>query len=408
MVTANKSQQLFRHSFSKRLIILIYGIIWLAALLAGYLLLDSIFAASDSIALNLLIATAAAGLAGGLGGTTALLNHLADTGSESSQAKSFFSYLFQPVVGLIAGIVALYLVAIPGALIMNLAANQGLMLGQTLESPVFVAIQLLLGWMAGFYQIRNLAKIKSIARSTGQEPPGEGAPPPVINKNEPMFYKAWYLYQRRVTRWSYTWGLFLLMYAIIWMMGLLTIYFLTGDILAGLESGNQIIATGLVLAAWPAAIAGGLGGVCAILYDLRRHVSDRQDFHRRYLVSYLARPVIGFALGLAIYFLLASGYLAIANPGEAPPRATESARVIMLLLLVGWIAGFRQQTVAQFTRRLIQHLLAFFKSALAILHPKNLFNVQRRTEMLKEVSEQSEFFSAVETRKADTPSSRQK
>ena len=66
---------------------------------------------------------------------------------------------------------------------------------------------------------------------------------------------------------------------------------------------HRLPVPGLVfLAALPVAAAGGLDGVVNLFKELYEHVSVAQDFHRQQVMSYLVQPVIGFILGLAMYF----------------------------------------------------------------------------------------------------------
>ena len=138
--------------------------------------------------------------------------------------------------------------------------------------------------------------------------------------------------KQNLRRWSYTWGLFVLLYAIVWLIGLLFGFFVQ---LQGLATGDFTI--------WYAALAGGIGGVVTILYDLSWHVSVRNDFDRQYVMKYLVYPIMGFVLGAVIYLITSAGFSAI-NVAGGDPRSF-SAGILSVQVLLGFIVGFRQQIV---------------------------------------------------------------
>jgi hypothetical protein len=213
------------------------------------------------------------------------------------------------------------------------------------------------------------------------------------DENAPLLFKVLYQQRRQMVRWSFTWGIFILLYGVAWLAGLLLSYLLVSP-----NSSNPTVS--LALAAWPAAAAGGCGGVFNIFYDLYDHVSVKQDFHRQHLMSYLVQPIVGFMLGVVIYLILATGYLttkAIANPEGAPP-VVDSQTVIMAQVVVGWIAGFRQQMVAGILQGIIGGVIALFRKILAFFNPKNLLDATRRQELQAEAQEAQEasiFFEAL-------------
>ena len=399
MVGSTAGQNLFRKSYTRGLILFFYGLLWLIATLAAYIGLDSLFSAGSS---SLVMATWAAALAGGLGGATAMLSRLYRHVSieQDILEQSVLSYLIQPVIGLIAGVLVLYIVSIPIALVINFVVSREILFADILASSSFTATQMLLAWIAGFYQRRGLDKIRSMTRSSGKEK--QLAPvkqTEELDEDAPFYFKAWFQRHRQMIRWSYTWGVFLFAYAIVWLVGLVVLFLATEGIAASLESSSQTAATSLILAAWPAAAAGALGGVCSLLYDLYRHVSIEQDFHRQHLMSYLVQPIVGLVFGLIIYLLLASGYLVI-TAERGSTGVVDSPTVIMIQMLLGWIAGFRQQYITDWTQALIQHLVSLVKSMLAVLHPRNWFNRASRDEALTQVGQETDLFKLSKTQEA--------
>ncbi len=399
MVSTNDTSNLFRQTYTRGLVILFYGLIWLAVILAGYIFLDPFFASSGGAAMTLVIATWASALAGGMGGTSVMLSrlyrHMAI--EQDFRNQGLVSYLLQPIIGVVIGGVVLYLIVIPAALIVNFAVRREFLFEAVLTSSTFVAIQILLSWVGGFYQQQGLEKIKSLAQS------GKVADQSLesLDKDSSSYYKDSFFYRQTMFRWSYTWGLFIFFYGILWLVGLAIAYLATTGLVSGLEGSSHTKVTALVLAAWPVAAAGGIGGVFSLLKDLHEHVSIKQDFHRRHLMAYLVKPITGFALGFAMFFLLASGYLAIRNE-DGNQIAIDSGSVVMLQLLLGWIAGFRQQTVTDFIHQLIQSIVSFFKRIghILITDPKALFKKAGRDKVLKEIAEDTSLFSEI---KLDDP-----
>lgn len=407
------NQDMFRQSYTRGLVVFFYGIVWLVALLTGYLLIDQLFPASGGLAMTLVVATCSSALAGGIGGATAMLSRLYQHMSikQDFQRQSLLLYFVQPVTGLIVGVITLYLITIPGTLVVNFAINPNVSFGDVLVSSTFIATQILLSWIAGFHQQLGLEKIKSITQrfskkaTNGQDEQLETATASVsMDEDSPFFFKAWAYQQQQMIRWSYSWGIFIFLYGVAWFVGLVASFFLAGQWFSVLDSSGQATATALIMAAWPTAAAGGVGGVASLFHDLYRHVSIKQDFHRQHLMAYLVQPIIGFVFGLVIYFFMASGYLSIKSVlSEEAPNVVDAPTVIMAQLVLGWIAGFRQQTIADLIQQIIQHIVTLVKLIGVFLHPKNLFNKARRDKKLAEIGKQTALFKPVD--RGSAPSS---
>lgn len=415
MVATDKSNDIFLRSYVGGVLIFLYGLVWLAAALAGYLVAEPLFGSGDSLAAGLITATWAAALAGAMGGVTAMLTrlykHLSIRQDFLEQSPLF--YFLEPITGLIAGVLSLFIITIPGVLIVDfmsdlnsliekfsmsalnpILANLMTNLAEVSATSAFIAIYLLLAWSAGFYQQVGIEKLQAVTRRLIPTSPAEALETPTESaENDPLYFKVLYQQRRQMIRWSFTWGIFILLYGVAWLVGLLLSYLLVSP-----NSSNPTVS--LVLAAWPVAAAGGCGGVFNIFYDLYDHVSVKQDFHRQHLMSYLVQPVVGFMLGVVIYLILATGYLtltALANP-EGAPAVVDSQAVIMAQLVVGWIAGFRQQMVAGILQGIIGGVLALFRKILAYLNPKNLFDKTKRPALQAETQEAQEasiFFQAL-------------
>ena len=141
-------------------------------------------------------------------------------------------------------------------------------------------------------------------------------------------------------RWSYTWGLFVLFYGIAWLVLCMFGYFLPID-MSQLQ-GETV--TSVALQAWFSGLAGGIGGAVAILWTLYYRVSVKQDFDRQYLMWYMVKPILGFVLGLVMYFLLIAASSLFGSTDATAP-GFDSATGIALAIFFGFVAGFRQDNV---------------------------------------------------------------
>jgi hypothetical protein len=376
-------------------------VIWLLALAAGFTLVDPFFA-SGGILFALIIAAA---LAGGLGGTTAMLQrlnrHLAVEPDWPRQ--SLFTYLLQPLTGLIAGILSLLLITLPGGLLVSYANTRTLALANLSASSTFIALLLLLAWIAGYYQEAALAKIRPAAKRakpkvvtpstehvTAKAPGSNGSIP-----ESPLAFQAWVEQRQRMSRWSLMWGLIVLGYGLIWLVGLLA-GFLGSSSLFPVEAAGNPLLVNLLAAGWPAILAGGMGGVIGMLYDLYRQISFERDFDRKHLISYPILPLTGLVLGGAMYLFIASGYLSLKSLGSEAPLVVDAPAVIAGYIVLGWLAGFRQQSLDGLIRRLIEALVRFFRASLSAFSGKRLWRQDERDEGLSELARQWELFGSID------------
>lgn len=385
----------FHPSYGRGWIVLSYGVIWLIALAAGYILVDPFFA-SGNILLAIIFAAA---LAGGLGGATAMLQRLSHDllVAPDWPNQPLFTYFLQPLTGLIAGILSL-LITLPGGLLVNYATTRTLALANLAASSTFVALSLLLAWIAGYYQEAVLAKIRPAAGSpekalttpakaaTNKAPGSNGTLP-----ESPLAFQAWVEQRQRMSHWSLIWGVIVLVYGLVWLVGLVAGFLGSGSLFPAEVEGNRLLVN-LLAAGWPAILAGGMGGVVGMFYDLYRHISFEQDFDRQHLIAYPILPLTGLVLGGAMYLFIASGYLSLKSlAGEAPP-VVDAPAVIAGYVVLGWLAGFRQQALHGLIRRLIQALTKFVRGSLSGLSPKVLWDQANRDEALSEIARQWELF----------------
>jgi hypothetical protein len=142
-----------------------------------------------------------------------------------------------------------------------------------------------------------------------------------------------------ISYWSYRMGLFVLLYGILWTVICIWGVFVNidfGALLRGDVLGEVFEAV------YFSALAGGLGGSVEIFWRLYYRVSVKQDFDPQYLMYYLVKPILGFVLGMVMYFLVAVAS-AIGGPSTLPEA--EASTGFILAILLGFIAGYRQESV---------------------------------------------------------------
>jgi hypothetical protein len=391
----------FHPSYRWGWIILGYGVIWLFALAAGFTLVDPFFA-SGNILFAFIIAAV---LAGGLGGATAMLQRLNRhlTVGPDGPSQSLFTYLLRPLTGLIAGILSLLLLTLPGGLLVSYARTRTLTLADLAASSTFIALLLLLAWIAGYYQEAALTKIGPTVRRAESKAvtpateyvtiKGSGANGSV--PESPLAFRAWVEQRQRMSRRSLMWGLIILGYGLICLVGLLAGFLRSGSLFPVEAEGNSLLAN-LLAAGWPAVLAGGMGGVIGMFYDLHRHISFERDFDRQHLIAYPILPLTGLVLGGAMYLFIASGYLSLKSLGSPAPLMVDAPAVVAGYIVLGWLAGFRQQSLDGLIQRLIQALIKLFRASLSAFSGKRVWRQEERDEGLSELARQWELFRSVD------------
>lgn len=158
--------------------------------------------------------------------------------------------------------------------------------------------------------------------------------------------------KRNLRRWSYTWGCFAFLYAVAWLIAIIAALGFDDRFNAMLGGSSAGVDT--VGVAWFTALAGGLGGIAALLYSLSWRVAIKHELDRQYVMAYLARPVIGFILGGVIFLIVMAGLLlfnyAPNRQGLFPPS------IVALQMLFGFIVGFRQRIIYDMIDKLVPFL----------------------------------------------------
>jgi hypothetical protein len=155
--------------------------------------------------------------------------------------------------------------------------------------------------------------------------------------------------RRNLKRWSYTWGSFVFIYAIAWLAFFVTAIIFTGNINSTVQNlAGQSGGLAAVSSAWYSALAGGIGGVIGILYSLYWRVAFKQDFDRQYMMYYLVQPIMGFILGAVTHLIITAGFLTFSSSDSIGPIT------VILQLITGFVAGFRQRVVYEMIDKIVQ------------------------------------------------------
>lgn len=399
MVAIENSNELIRRAFRRSWVVFGYGLVWFMALAAGFTLIGEAFAPGNPTLTIVLAASGASALAGGIGGVTSMFQRMAThlTVDQDFHRQPLISYLLQPLTGLIAGILSLFLVALPGTLLVTYATTRTLSIADVAASSTFAALQLLLAWVAGYYYQDRLTNWRSSGDTASASKSVAGSdqqPPAQVTTTRPdsdsiLSLKAWVEQRQRMTHWSVTGGVFILLYGVICLVALFA-GFLGSGWWFPIQTGDNQPLVNLLAAGWPAMLAGGLGGAVGMLYDLYRHISFKRDFDQQHIVAYLILPLTGLVLGGAMYLFIASGYLSFESlVAEAPP-VVDAPTVIAIYLVLGWVAGFRQQSLVGLIRRLIQAVMGFFRFCLSLVSPKLLWDQARRADAFSEIAQQKQ------------------
>ncbi len=152
-----------------------------------------------------------------------------------------------------------------------------------------------------------------------------------------------------VRRWGYSYGVMILIYALFWLVVYVVSLFLGA---AGLLRtwtatfiGDPNLAT-LVSAFFSTMMSGGLGAVLGMLYSLFKHISERQDFDRQYVMWYMVQPFLGLLTGFIIHLFFVAGLFQIID--------AESPSIQAIGWLLAFAAAFRQHYVYAWLESLLK------------------------------------------------------
>jgi hypothetical protein len=162
--------------------------------------------------------------------------------------------------------------------------------------------------------------------------------------------KAMLAHKQHLARWSYTWGLFVFFYALVWLIAFFAGLLFRDQLSEILGPTSEMV--NVIRSGWLPAVAGGIGGVTGILYSLYWRVSKARNFDPQDIMYYLTQPILGFILGAIFYFIIAAGFLTF-NRGEL----LDTFGVTALYVFFGWSAGFRQRAVLETVEKILRYVL---------------------------------------------------
>jgi hypothetical protein len=104
---------------------------------------------------------------------------------------------------------------------------------------------------------------------------------------------------------------------------------------------------------WLAIYAGGIGSMMSALQSLYQHCLIKRNFQPQFTLYYLVQPIFGAAEGVMAYAIFGVGILLVNSVLKAQILADSTA--IILLMVLSWIAGFRQYPIV-WIRRIVGKL----------------------------------------------------
>ena len=183
--------------------------------------------------------------------------------------------------------------------------------------------------------------------------------------------------KKKLTRSSYSLGTLVLIYGVIWTVLCIWGYFIPipfEKLLADADLGV------IFKAVWFSGLAGGLGGSVEIFWRLYYRVSIKQDFDPQYMMYYIVKPILGFVLGLVMYFLVSVG---TSLTGGATIQTGSTTTGFGLTLLLGFVAGYRQESVFDMIYVLINKIAPDSKKGKGV---KSVVPIESTEEMVEGAS----------------------
>lgn len=145
-----------------------------------------------------------------------------------------------------------------------------------------------------------------------------------------------------VRQWSYTYGVVLLIYGLIWLAAFAAALVLDPLLVNVFRTFTAVPDTVTEMAGifppYNTIMWGGIGGVLGLLYSLFKHVAVEQDFDRQFVLWYIVQPFMGVLMGAIVHLLIVGGFAALMN-------AQQSDAVEALAALLAIAAAFRQNYV---------------------------------------------------------------
>lgn len=153
------------------------------------------------------------------------------------------------------------------------------------------------------------------------------------------------IYGSRVHRWSYSHGILLLVYELVWLV-LLVLGIVSGPNFApNFATGGELLTREFVLTIMITMLSGGLGGVMKSIYSLTTHIIKR-DFDRQHNLWYITSPIVGLGMGFFVVLVLSIGVPTIGGAAEG--------RTVYVFYVLAFLVGFQQNVALRLVERAIK------------------------------------------------------
>ena len=146
----------------------------------------------------------------------------------------------------------------------------------------------------------------------------------------------------QLEKWSRTLIPRLFFYLAAWFVILIVAIFIIGENLFATNTPLLAILAGSM-------IFGGIGGIIGAVLPLIKHISEDQDFSKRYTSWYVYSPFIGVAMGTIIFVILSAGVLSIS-------AGSSSITLPYIIYIVAGLAGYQHNVFTELAKRMLKVL----------------------------------------------------
>ncbi|MGH2592505.1 MAG: hypothetical protein ACRDGG_03235 [Anaerolineae bacterium] len=158
----------------------------------------------------------------------------------------------------------------------------------------------------------------------------------------------------QVRQWSYTWGVVVFIYGLVWLavfgtgLGLGTLGLVQSWLTAfKLDPDIVTSASGF----FAGVMAGGLGGILGLLYSLFKHVAIQQDFDRQFLLWYFVQPFMGMLMGAIVHLFLVAGLFQLLDATGSAFQAIGALVAIAAAFRQNYVYAWLESLLKSFQRR---------------------------------------------------------
>jgi hypothetical protein len=163
------------------------------------------------------------------------------------------------------------------------------------------------------------------------------------------------LRERKTRQWARRYGPLLMLYLIVWLVGLSVLLFLvfSTDTFAIASVIPDWIGTSWLIAGF----FGSLGGTVGAFWVLIKHISVRRDFDPVHTAWYVTNPLMGYAVGVLTALIVSGGGRVLSLMAGGVVISSPSDIDAPFLYVVSLIAGFNQNVLLRLIDRFARALL---------------------------------------------------